>query len=233
MTPAEPGALRTGPAALLAGLLPAAAVVAETFGDQPDAGLLGAEQAAVARAVPKRRREFATGRACARAALAGLGLPPAPVPAGPRGAPDWPAGVVGSITHCDGYRAAALARRTDLASVGVDAEPDEPLPGGVLDLVARPEEQAWLAGRRAAPPGGPCWDRLLFCAKEAVYKAWFPLTGQWLGFEDAAVRLAADGTFAARLLVPGPVLGGQRLAGFTGRWRSSHGLLLTAIAVPA
>jgi enterobactin synthetase component D / holo-[acyl-carrier protein] synthase len=148
--------------------------------------------------------------------------------------------VVGSITHCAGYRAAAVARRADL---GVDAEPDEPLPDGVLDQVSRPEERAWLAGPAAAAPGGPCWDRLLFCVKEAVYKAWFPLTGQWLGFEDAAVQLAADGTFRAQLLVPGPLLpgprpgdpvpGGQRLTGFTGRWRSSHGLLLTAIAGPA
>jgi 4'-phosphopantetheinyl transferase EntD len=237
VTPGEPPGLRTGPATLLAGLLPAPVAVAETFGDQPGAGLLGAEQAAVARAVPKRRREFTTGRACARAALAGLGLPPVPVPTGPHGAPGWPAGVVGSITHCAGYRAAAVARRADLASLGVDAEPDEPLPDGVLNQVSRPEERVWLAGPEAAAPGGPCWDRLLFCAKEAVYKAWFPLTGQWLGFGDAAIQLAADGTFRARLLVPGPVLpgpvpGGQRLAGFTGRWRSSHGLLLTAIAVP-
>ncbi len=44
-------------------------------------------------------------------------------------------------------------------------------------------------------PPGPSWDRLLFSAKESVYKAWFPLTGRWLGFEEAAITInPADGT---------------------------------------
>jgi 4'-phosphopantetheinyl transferase EntD len=78
------------------------------------------------------------------------------------------------------------------------------------------------------------WDRLLFCAKEAVYKAWFPLAGRWLGFEEAAITFAPDaGTFSARLLVPGPAVGGGPLDGFSGRWLARGGLLLAAIAVPA
>jgi 4'-phosphopantetheinyl transferase EntD len=79
------------------------------------------------------------------------------------------------------------------------------------------------------------WDRLLFCAKEAVYKAWFPLTGQWLGFAVADITIdATDGTFSARLLVPVPALDGAPLGdGFAGRWLASDDLLLTAIAVPA
>jgi 4'-phosphopantetheinyl transferase EntD len=46
------------------------------------------------------------------------------------------------------------------------------------------------------------WDRLLFSAKESVYKAWFPLTGRWLGFEDAHLTIdPAAATFTASLLV--------------------------------
>ena len=118
---------RAGPE-MLEQILPPAVAVVETFGDLPGATLFPEEEAAIARAVPKRRREFATGRGCARAALNRLGEPPVPILRGPQGAPLWPAGVVGSITHCDGYRAAAVARTSDIATVGLDAEPDKPLP---------------------------------------------------------------------------------------------------------
>jgi 4'-phosphopantetheinyl transferase EntD len=74
-----------------------------------------------------------------------------------------------------------------------------------------------------------CRDRLLFSAKESVYKAWFPLTGRWLGFEDADVTITPDGTFTARVLAEPPP---PCTASFTGRWLASGGLILTAIAVP-
>jgi 4'-phosphopantetheinyl transferase EntD len=209
-------------------ILPATAVTADASGDDDDeSGLLPAEAAVVRGAVPKRRREFAAVRRCARRALGTLGCPPAPLLPGLRGAPGWPAGVVGSMTHCAGYRAAAVARAADLLAVGIDAEPHAPLPDGVLEAVAGPAERAGLAGLGAAVPG-VCWDRLLFSAKESVYKAWFPLTGRPLGFEDAELTPRPDGTFAARLLVPGPIVAGRELTGFTGRWLTADGLVLTA-----
>ena len=82
---------------MLEQILPPAVAVAEAFGDQADAGLLPGEEAAIARAVPKRRREFATARACAREALAQLGEPPVPILRGASGAPLWPAGVAGRV----------------------------------------------------------------------------------------------------------------------------------------
>jgi 4'-phosphopantetheinyl transferase EntD len=217
---------------VLAEIVPPEVAADEAFGDLPDAVLFPEEEAVVARAVDKRRREFAAARACARAGLARLGVPPAPILPGLRGAPQWPPGIVGSITHCAGYRASALARAEDMLTLGLDAEPDDRLPDGVLDAVSSADERAALdALARAAP--GPSWDRLLFCAKEAVYKAWFPLTRRWLGFADAVVTIDHErGTFAARLLVDGPVLDGRPLTGFTGRWLARDGLLLAAIAVP-
>jgi 4'-phosphopantetheinyl transferase EntD len=205
---------------------------AEAFGDLPDTVLFAAEEAAVARAVDKRRREFTTARACARAALAELGLPAVPIVPGARGAPRWPTGVVGSITHCDGYRACAVARDRDIVTIGLDAEPNGSLPSGVLDTVSAASERARVAELAAAVPG-VCWDRLLFCVKESVYKAWFPLTSRWLGFEDARVDFdPASQSFTARLLVPGPVVNGQTLTDFTGRWAVSEDLIVAAIAVP-
>ena len=217
---------------MLAEIVPPEVAADEAFGDLPDAVLFPEEEAVVARAVDKRRREFAAARACARAGLARLGVPPVPILPGLRGAPQWPPGIVGSITHCAGYRASALARAEDMLTLGLDAEPDDRLPEGVLNAVSSADERAGLDALAAAAPG-PSWDRLLFCAKEAVYKAWFPLTRRWLGFADAAVTIDPErGTFAARLLVEGPVLEGRTLTGFTGRWLARDGLLLAAIAVP-
>lgn len=213
-------------------ILPPSVVAEEAFGDLPDAELFPDEEAVVARAVAKRRNEFATARACARRALGKLGFPPVPLLPGPRGAPRWPEGVVGSITHCDGYRACAVAMASDIVTIGLDAEPDGRLPDGVLDAVALKAEQARLAELASAVPG-VSWDRMLFSAKESVYKAWFPLTGRWLGFEEASIDIdAVRGTFTARLLVDGPVVNGAVLTGFDGRWLVSDGLIVTAIVVP-
>jgi len=213
-------------------ILPAGVAYAEAFTDPPDNVLFPEEEALLARAVDKRRREFATARGCARRALADLGVTPAPILRGERGEPRWPPGIVGSITHCAGYRAAAVARAADIVTIGLDAEPDGALPGGVLDVVSLPAERDRLRDLAAAAPG-TSWDRLLFCAKETVYKAWFPVAGRWLGFEDADITInATDGTFEARLLVPAPVIGGSALAGFTGSWLAGGGLIITTIALP-
>jgi 4'-phosphopantetheinyl transferase EntD len=218
---------------LLKEIVPSRVACAEAFGDARDAVLFPAEEAVVAGAVPMRRREFATARFCARRALAELGVAPAPLLPGPRGAPSWPAGVVGSITHCAGYRASAVASRARMVTVGIDAEPDAPLPPGVLDVVASAEERAWVRTLSRTDPR-VCWDRLLFSVKESVFKAWYPLARSWLGFEQAHVTVdPARNRFAARLLVPGPRLDGRELAGFAGRWVVRNGLVLTAVTLAA
>ncbi|MEU9132631.1 4'-phosphopantetheinyl transferase superfamily protein [Kitasatospora sp. NPDC048540] len=210
-------------------LLPPGASWAEAFDDLADAPLLPGEEELVAKAVPARRREVATVRACARRALGALGLPPVPILRGERGAPRWPEGVVGSMTHCAGYRAAVVARAGDLRTVGIDAEPHEPLPDDVLEVVALPQEHSRIAELTAERPAVH-WDRLLFSAKESVYKAWFPLTRRFLEFEEADITLEVDGTWSARLLVDGTTADGGPLLGFHGRWLVQDGLLLTVIA---
>lgn len=209
-------------------ILPPAVASVETFSDPPDVTLFPEEQTIISRAVDRRRREFTTGRACARSALAKLGIPPVPIPRGERNAPQWPAGIVGSITHCAGYRAAAVARTEESLGIGIDAEPNQPLPDGVLQAIALPEEQAGLR----ALPAGTAWDRLLFCAKEAIFKVWFPLTILPLGFEGARVTIhPLRTTFEAHLLVPipNPLLPAK----LAGRWLATSTHLLTAITLPA
>ena len=122
----------------------------------------------------------------------------------------------------------------DVLSLGIDAESDEPLPDdGMLDLIATREERARLRALAAAAPG-TSWDRLLFSAKESVYKTWFPLARQWLGFESADIVIdASAGTFTARLLVEGPLVNGSPMTVLHGQWLSGQGLLVTSVVVPA
>ncbi|MGC3002774.1 4'-phosphopantetheinyl transferase family protein [Streptomyces sp. G35A] len=219
-------------------LLPTTVVAVEAYGDEgTDAPLYPEEAALMTRAVPKRRREFTAVRSCARRAMEKLGVPAQPVLPGERGAPVWPDGLTGSMTHCEGYCAAALVRAGDLASLGIDAETHGPLPDGVLASVALPGEAARV-GRLSVELPAVHWDRLLFSAKESVYKAWFPLTGKWLDFLEADIELFADpgertrGGFRAALLVPGPRVGARHLTHFDGRWTTTGGVIMTAVAVP-
>jgi 4'-phosphopantetheinyl transferase EntD len=212
-------------------LLPAAVVAVETRDDATGAQLFPEEELVIGRAVEKRRREFTTARMCARAALEQLGFPAAPILSGERGEPLWPTGVVGSITHCKGYRACAVAHSGQIVTVGIDAEPNAPLPPGLLGDIARPEELPSLRRLQAELPE-VCWERLIFSAKESVYKAWFPLAKSWLGFEDAVLEFEPRArTFTARLLVAGPQINGDALRGFAGSWLVREGIIVTAIAV--
>ncbi|MET9657132.1 4'-phosphopantetheinyl transferase superfamily protein [Streptomyces sp. NPDC006510] len=209
-------------------ILPSQVAVAEAFSDLPDAVLLPAEEELTRGFVEKRHREFVTTRHCARRALGSLGIAPVPILKGERGAPLWPENTVGSLTHCTGYRAAVVAHRADVLSVGIDAEGDAPLPGDVHGSIALLTEQRRERELRLEHPGIH-WDRLLFSAKEAVYKAWFPLTRRWLGFEEADIELRLDGSFTAELLLSDPEPAFP--TGFHGRWLAEGGLLLTAIVV--
>jgi 4'-phosphopantetheinyl transferase EntD len=196
-------------------LLPPAVVLRESTGpvrSTSDVVSLPAELALAAPFAEVRRREFLATRHLARAALAELGHVGALVGIGPRRAPVWPPGVVGSITHCAGYRAVAVARADDLLAVGIDAEPAVPLEEGVADQVLLPAEAVRLRD--------PVEGTVVFSAKESVYKAWHPLTGGWLGFEDIEVVLG-EGTFVATTAD----------ATTDGRFEIRDGLVRTAVAV--
>jgi 4'-phosphopantetheinyl transferase EntD len=221
--------LRDGGFEVIEEILPDTVVVEEARVEHQHVSLFAEEEAVVGQAVEKRRREFATARACARKALVRIGLPSQPIPSGAHGEPLWPLAVVGSITHCEGYRACALARASDLLAIGIDAEPCRALPDGVLAEIAGGQELAQLCELARAVPGVP-WDRLLFSAKESVYKAWFPLARRRLNFENVGITFDPEGVFSARLLVSGLVLDGVPLTRMYGRWLVREGFLLTAIA---
>lgn len=192
------------------GLLPPEAVIVEaTDAAFWERGLLPEEAACIRQAVPKRQREFTAGRNCARLALQRLGITPVPaLRVGARREPLFPAGVSGTLTHTHDYCAAAVIRQGAVHSIGIDAEVNDPLGDDIVRLVLLPAEQAMVAAL-AVP--GLCTGKLLFSIKEAFYKAYFQVAGQYLDFLDACVSLAPeDGSFTLQVIradVPEPFPG--------------------------
>ena len=188
-------------------------------------GLHPLAQALVSHSVDIRKAEFGDARWCAHQALSDLGeWNHEPILRGERGMPLWPRDITGSMTHTEGFRAAVVAPKTHVRSMGLDAEPAQPLPREVISSIARPGEMPQL--ERLQDEGIECADRLLFCAKEATYKAWFPMTHRWLGFEEAEIDIRSDGSFVSYLLVrPTPV------PFISGRWMLDDGYVIAATAV--
>lgn len=219
---------------LMRNLLPPDICVAETTGDFGH--LRDAEREYFASAVLKRVREATTARSCARLALKRLYLrepeltePPTELVFVPRadGSPAWPAGVVGSMTHCVGYRAAAVGLAKRYAGVGIDVEPAVPLSAAVQELIVRDEERRFAFG---------VYSKVLFSAKEAALKTWYPLG--FHGFDVSDISVACDvesaagrggedarGTFMARIptMPDAPVL--------PGGWAIGGGFVATAASL--
>lgn len=140
---------------------------------------------------PNRRRQFLGGRQAAREAARPLGYELGPVLVGQGGEPLWPAGIVGSISHVGHFAAAAIGRSSDLTAVGIDLDDARRLEGPAAASVANPSElQAVVnlgwAGREWAA-------NAVFCAKEAVFKCQFAMTGRRdLAFSQVTLELATD-----------------------------------------
>lgn len=145
--------------------------------------LLPEEAPAFASSVVKVRRASGAARIVARQLLARLGYRQCALPKAPSGAPIWPAGVVGSLTHDSRVAVAAVGTSRDVGALGIDVEPAEILPSELLDLVATPQERLKIDDD---PYGG----RLLFVAKEAVFKAVYPLDQTFLDHHDVQVDFA-------------------------------------------
>jgi 4'-phosphopantetheinyl transferase EntD len=183
----------------IAALFPPCVRGAELSAPEEAEPLFPEEQASIARAVDKRRLEFALGRTAARGALAALGVPPGPLPANEDRSVRWPDAAWGSITHADGLCAAVAAPRSELRGLGIDAEVKGRVEPRLWRMIATEREQAVLsaldseAERREAAT-------LLFSAKEAFYKAQYCVSQSWVGFHDAEVELQAGGLFRLRLI---------------------------------
>lgn len=216
----------------IAGLFPQGAIAFDLSGDGDPADLQPLESREVEGSALRRRQQFAAGRACARAALAQLGMAGHPLPAGPDRKPCWPAGVAGSISHTHGYCVAVVAPAARFRALGVDVEIVARVSARVREHIATPAERQWLEtlGTEALALAGA----LLFSAKEAYYKCWSGAGGNILYFQDVELYAAdfAAGSFSMRLsagrahtIVP-PMPAGGRFAAVAGR-------VICGVAAPA
>jgi 4'-phosphopantetheinyl transferase EntD len=215
------------PSKLFAALLPEQVVAYDApISAEYAPDLFPEEVAEVARACKQRRLEFATERACARAALSRLGLPRAPLLTGPARVPAWSAKTVGSITHTKTFCASAVAMRESFLGIGIDAE----LSGGVTkdewSHVLTAEELAWLGGQSVTRQSELA--TVIFSAKEAFFKCQFPMTREWLEFQDVHVRVSAQ----SYEVLPRRPLRIQQLfpASLVGAYRRDGDLVATAMA---
>lgn len=210
-------------------LLPCGSAVVEASSTMWEGSLYPIEMQALRAAVDKRISEFTAGRNCARAALVGLGLAPEAIPVGSGGAPVFPPGVSGSITHTKGYCAAAAILQGEFHSIGIDAEDNDALDEELVSLVLSDQELVAL-GRLDAV--GYDLPKLAFSAKEAFYKAYYQQVACWLDFLDVAVTFDLQRqTFWITMASNSPP-GPEALRSFAGRYAVSAQRMYCAIALP-
>jgi 4'-phosphopantetheinyl transferase EntD len=195
-----------------------------------DAALLPEEEPAVAKAIEKRRREFAAGRWCARRALQSLGCAPVPLPPEKGRMPRWPAGTLGTIAHNHVWSGAAVVRDDRFDGIGLDIETIGRVTDNIARYILTDTESRMLA---SMPADRSAWFMcLVFCAKEAVYKCVSRRVAFSMSFQDAVVAPGKDeGCFAVRMsdrvvsCLPAAAL-------LMGTWREYAGDIFAGIVLP-
>jgi len=185
------------------------------------------EELALIRGVaPSRAGEFATGRVCAHRVLTDLEIKAGPLLVGANGAPEWPKGIAGSISHTTGCCVAAACRLEDAIGLGIDVEEVDAVTSDIVSILCTEAERDWV---------GPCpcrWElALLFSAKESLFKGYHPLTGYFLEYSDVEVTLErATNRFSARLVNErSPSILGERV--FPGCYRIDHRFVYTGLVL--
>ncbi|MCB5408573.1 4'-phosphopantetheinyl transferase family protein [Pseudogemmobacter faecipullorum] len=198
----------------LAGLLPPGSALASADPKQSYPLLPGEEAGAM---IAKRAAEFSAGRYAARLALARLGEAEQAIPRAPDRAPCWPEGIRGSITHSREACLAAVTREG--RGLGLDLELARDFDPGLISRIAHADDQVtgWPEERHGV---------MIFSAKEAAYKAQYPLSQRVFGFEKMAVRIEGTRLVARFREGIAPFAAGEQL---TGRITLAEGHVLSAV----
>jgi 4'-phosphopantetheinyl transferase EntD len=220
--------------ASVGGLFPSDARAAE-MREPGNPALLHPEEAVhLGRAVPKRVQQFTAGRLCARKALAELGVCNFPIKVASDRQPLWPPGVVGSITHTEGYCAAVAADKSALIAIGLDSELADSVKPELWPSLFRNGEVLWM---NSLPPSQQvAAATLLFSAREAFYKCQYPLTSEWLNFHDAWIEVPAWGAGQGVFNVHpnrGIAFASHAMLPLQGRFTFHESFVTAGLAVPA
>jgi 4'-phosphopantetheinyl transferase EntD len=216
----------------LTALFPAGVIAAELSVPAPRSLLTPAELQFISHCANKRIEDFTAGRACAHRALRELGSIGFSLLAGKRREPIWPDAIVGSITHTQAYAAAAVARQSDLRSVGIDCERIDAVREHLWPRICAPTELDRLA--RIPADESARHAALIFAAKEAFYKCQFPMTGQWVGFEDVVIESECSGSAGTLRIIPQKKLSldASIVAGLVGRFLFRGASVIAAVSAP-
>ena len=189
------------------------------------------EEMCVRSALSKRRREFATGRLCARRALSRLGIRDFPLLVGAHGEPIWPKDVVGSISHAEGYCGVVVARKNQVESLGLDVEVTGKLSSDCWRLICTKQELSWISSLpfdRAQKNAA-----LVFSAKECLYKCQHSISKRWVDFHDVMITINPDGgEFEATFLVNVGAFF-KRGTSVSGRYFFDRGYVFTGMSIPS
>jgi len=209
-------------------LFPTGVVAADVRGKVTSECLLEAERKQVVRAAEKRIQDFSAGRHCARAAMSVLGYPKTPLLRDSFGAPLWPTGLTGSISHTDDYCVAVVGQTRHFRGLGVDAERIGRMPPSVWPLAFRSEEIAFLSTLDATTQARVATE--MFTAKEAWYKCQYAITHRRLAFRDVQTNLT-DGAF--HLVLCNQVGSGLAIVrARSGRFVQDEDLVVSGVAIP-
>ena len=204
----------------------------EIYGDLIELKSLPEEQVVVLYAVPKRRNEFNTVRSCAHRAINEIRVDVISILKGLNGEPCWPKEVTGSITHCYGFRGAVVCKSEAIQSIGIDAEPYTFLPEGVMDSISLPAERFIISSMHNSHL--LFWDKILFSAKEATYKAWYLIMKQCLEFKDIYIKFFVDnsitnGTFKSQITTNSNLKTNLYMLTLNGCWSVLNSTIITVV----
>ncbi|SDL53372.1 4'-phosphopantetheinyl transferase EntD (siderophore biosynthesis) [Maridesulfovibrio ferrireducens] len=168
-------------------LFPDSVVTAESLPHISRSSLHEDEWEIVADSVPERQAEFCGGRVCAHQALKQLGMADSAILQNKDRSPRWPDNVTGSISHTQGYCAAAVAKKDDIEGVGLDVELDSPLDWKLSELICSPQELIWLSSYPLSERSKLA--KIFFSTKEAAFKCQFPITQEFIDYAQAEITL--------------------------------------------
>lgn len=165
----------------LSSLFPVNVVIVHATDEMWDTPLRTEEERLIQESVAKRQRQFRAGRNAAHAALEQLDAPDGPLLRGEDRQPIWPRGYVGSISHCDDSCVAVCAVEGEVVSLGIDVEPLKPLKPKIARYIDTEDEKTFMQRHQDLP------RRLIFSAKESLYKCYYPLVGRFFGFQSVTL----------------------------------------------
>jgi len=194
-------------------------------------GLYPEERRYIARAVDKRKAEFAAARICARRALARLDVPPCTLVPWPDRSPSWPKGVVGSIAHTTGCCIVAVTNAPQIAGIGLDIELDTPLDADLERMICTDRERKWL--QCAKPSERGFLGKLCFSAKEAFYKCQYGTTRTFLDFRDVEIEFDLERECFTIVVLARQGPDWDFVSHTEGRFRRAAGFIVTSVTLAA